>query len=57
MTNKVPGAFMLVGHVLPDKPIVMNHNPRFDYNEDLIAPSILAWLTLIESRMDFTFSS
>jgi len=57
MTNKIPGAFMLVGHVLPDKPIVMNHNPRFDYNEDLIVPSILAWLKLIENRMDFTFPS
>lgn len=54
MTDKVPGALMLVGHAVPGKPLVMNHNSRFDYNEDLIAPAILAWVKLIEARMKFT---
>ena len=47
MGAKVPAAFMLVGHIVPNKELVMNHNPHFDYNEDLIAPCALAWVQLI----------
>jgi len=56
MAEKVPAAFMLVGYAMPDKEIIMNHNPIFDYNEDLIAPSILVWTKLIENRLGFKFN-
>lgn len=50
MTCKVPGALMLIGHAVPGEEIVMNHNPSFNFNEDLIAPAVLAWVKLIEGR-------
>eukprot|EP00826_Nyctotherus_ovalis_P006357 TRINITY_DN11494_c0_g3_i12.p1 TRINITY_DN11494_c0_g3~~TRINITY_DN11494_c0_g3_i12.p1 ORF type:complete len:212 (+),score=38.17 TRINITY_DN11494_c0_g3_i12:66-701(+) len=55
MTSKVPGAFMLIGHAVPGKEIIMNHNPSFNFNEDLIAPAVLAWIKLIEGRLGCRF--
>lgn len=52
MTNKVPGAYMIVGHAVPGKEIIMNHNPRFDFNEELIAPAILTWVRLTENKFN-----
>lgn len=55
MAEKVPAAFMLVGHAMPNKKIIMNHNPSFNYNEDLIPPSILIWAKVIENQFGFRF--
>ena len=54
MSAKIPGAYMLVGHAVPGKEIIMNHNPHFDYNESLIPPCILAWIKLTEDRLGFS---
>ncbi len=53
MSSKVPAAYMLIGHWIPGRDLVMNHNPRFNYNEDLIAPAALAWIQLVQNRQGF----
>jgi len=55
MSYLVPGAYMNVGYHNENKKLFFNHNPKFDFNDELLAPCILIWLKLMENRFNINF--
>ncbi len=51
MALKVPGCFVRIGQRDGDKGAVSVHNPRYDFNDDILPIGASFWATLIEQEL------
>lgn len=48
MLEKVPGAYIWLGNGADSAPL---HNPRYDFNDDLLPIGVQYWLSLVQQRL------
>lgn len=52
MLNEVPGSYFFIGNGAPGTPgACMVHNPRYDFNDDIIAPGAAFWCALVKTYL------
>ncbi len=54
MALKVPGCFVRVGQAAPDRANVAVHNPKYDFNDDILPLGSSLWATLVEQELPRT---
>ena len=51
MAQKVPGCFVRIGQRDGEKGAVSVHNPRYDFNDDILPIGVSFWSTLVELEL------
>jgi hippurate hydrolase len=51
MAQKVPGCFVRVGQATPTRGHVGVHNPKYDFNDDILPLGASLWATLVEQEL------
>jgi len=51
MAQRVPGCFVRIGQRDGDKGAISVHNPRYDFNDDILPIGASFWATLIEQEL------
>jgi hippurate hydrolase len=51
MAQKVPGCFVRVGQAAGPKGSTGVHNPKYDFNDDILPLGASLWATLVEQEL------
>jgi hippurate hydrolase len=51
MALKVPGCFVRVGQAAPGKGGISVHNPKYDFNDDILPLGASLWASLVEQEL------
>ena len=51
MMNAVPGAYVIIGQGIADRPGSDWHHPGYDFNDDILPLGASYWVKLVETRL------